>query len=108
MFACSRAGAKRPPFWMRSTGVQWPEKMILKILAAMLALCLAAGVVFAADKLVTDGALIDLVRIKLAGDREVKGGALQVDVKEGVVTLGGAVETQRQKDKAAKLAKKVK
>ena len=31
-----------------------------------------------------------------------------MDVKQGVVTLGGTVETQRQKDKATKLAKKVK
>ena len=82
--------------------------MISKLFAALLALCLLASVVLAADKPVTDDALYDQVRIKLAGDAEVKGGALKVDVKQGVVTLGGTVETQRQKDKAARLAKKVK
>jgi hyperosmotically inducible protein len=81
--------------------------MISKLFAALLALCLLASVVLAADKPVTDDALYDQVRIKLAGDAEVKGGALKVDVKQGVVTLGGTVETQRQKDKATRLAKKV-
>src|SRR6478672_5656016 len=82
--------------------------MIFKLFAALLALCLLASLVLAADKLVSDDTLYDQVRIKLAGDAEVKGGALKVDVKQGVVTLEGAVETQRQKDKAARLAKKVK
>ena len=82
--------------------------MISKLFAALLALCLLASLVLAADKSVSDDTLYDQVRIKLAGDAEVKGGALKVDVKQGVVTLEGAVETQRQKDKAARLAKKVK
>ena len=38
----------------------------------------------------------------------MKGGALAVESKQGVVTLGGTVETERQKDKATKLTKKVK
>jgi osmotically-inducible protein OsmY len=38
----------------------------------------------------------------------VKGGALQVDVKDGVVTLSGAVDLGEQRDKAPKLARKVK
>jgi osmotically-inducible protein OsmY len=38
----------------------------------------------------------------------VKGGALKADVKEGVVTLTGNVSDQSQKDRAAKLAGKVK
>jgi hyperosmotically inducible protein len=82
--------------------------MISKLLAVLLTICLVASAVLAADKPVSDDTLFDQVRIRLAGDAEVKGGALKVDVKEGVVTLGGTVETQRQKDKATKLAKKVK
>jgi hyperosmotically inducible protein len=69
---------------------------------------LLAGLCLAADKPVSDDAIYDNVRIKLASDIDVKGGALKVDVKQGVVTLAGIVETQMQKDKAAKLAKKVK
>ncbi len=84
--------------------------MIYKICAVLMAFVLAAGVCLAADKTVSDDAIYDNVRIRLASDRDVKGGGadLKVDVKQGVVTLAGSVETQRQKDKAAKLAKKVK
>jgi len=69
---------------------------------------LLAAVCFAADKTVSDDMIYDNVRIKLASDTVVKGGALNVDVKQGVVTLGGMVENNRQKDRAAKLAKSVK
>ena len=73
-----------------------------------MALVFVACVCLAADKPVTDDMIYDNVRIKLAGDADVKGGAVQVEVKQGVVTLSGMVESQHQKDKAAKLAKKVK
>jgi hyperosmotically inducible periplasmic protein len=81
--------------------------MIPKLVAALLALILAAGITLAAQP-PTDGAINDNVRIRLSADAEVKGGALKVAVDKGVVTITGAVETQRQKDKATKLAKKVK
>jgi hyperosmotically inducible protein len=67
-----------------------------------------AAAVPAAGQAVSDDAIIDNVRIKLAGDPVVKGGALNVDSKGGVVTLSGSVDQQKQKDKATKLAKKVK
>src|SRR3954453_8498697 len=92
---------------MRSTGVQWPVKMIVRWFAVLMALVLVAGVCLAADKPINDDSISDYVRLRLAGDPDVKGGALSVDVKNGVVTLGGTVETQHQKDKASKLAKKV-
>jgi osmotically-inducible protein OsmY len=57
---------------------------------------------------VTDNTVRDQVLMKLATDQVVKGGALQVDVKDGVVTLGGQVEQPKQKTKATKVAKKVK
>ena len=72
------------------------------LLAVLLLLPVAAS---AADKAVTDDALYDRVRMKLAGDSVVKGGALQVDVKSGVVTLSGNVQTEKQKDKAERLTK---
>jgi len=56
----------------------------------------------------TDGMITDNVSIKLATDQIVKGGALQVNVKDGVVTLSGQVEEQRQIDRATVLTKKVK
>jgi hyperosmotically inducible periplasmic protein len=82
--------------------------MILRIWAATLALLLVCGAGVAADKKPTDAAIDDNVRIKLAADAEVNGGALKVEVKDGVVTLNGSLETQRQKDKATKIAKRVK
>jgi hyperosmotically inducible protein len=82
--------------------------MKVKLFAMFMALFLAAGVCLAADKQVSDDSISDHVRLRLASDPDVKGGALAVEVKDGVVTIGGNVESQRQKDKASKLAKKVK
>ena len=61
----------------------------------------------AAPKNTSDDAIYDNVRRKLASDQVVKGGALKVDVSQGVVTLSGTVEEEKQKDRAAKLAKKI-
>jgi osmotically-inducible protein OsmY len=57
---------------------------------------------------VSDDVIVDQVRIKLAADAEVKGGALKVDCNEGVETLSGDIETQKQKDRAERLAKDLK
>jgi hyperosmotically inducible protein len=82
--------------------------MISKIVAALMTILLLAGICLAADKIISDDMIYDNVRIKLASDQIVKGGALNVDVKQGVVTLGGMVENNRQKDRATKLVKSVK
>jgi osmotically-inducible protein OsmY len=55
-----------------------------------------------------DDRLVDQVRIKLAGDRDVNGGAIEVTVKNGVVTLEGTVHKEKQKQRAEHVAKKVK
>jgi hyperosmotically inducible protein len=75
------------------------------LLAVLLMLPVAST---AADKPVADDLIYNLVRQKLAGDQTVKGGALDVDVKSGVVTLNGSVGSEKQKDKAERLAHKVK
>jgi osmotically-inducible protein OsmY len=80
-----------------------------KTLISLLLLFLLASVCLAKDiKPLTDDAIYDQVRLKLANDQVVKGGALQVDVKQGVVTLSGAVDLTEQRDKAPKVAGKVK
>jgi osmotically-inducible protein OsmY len=56
----------------------------------------------------SDDRIYDQVRMKLAGDADVKGGDLVVTVKDGAVTLTGKVESDRGKKKAETLAKKVK
>jgi osmotically-inducible protein OsmY len=78
-----------------------------RIAALLLMFFVFAGFCLSKQDVVTDDALTDQIRIKLANDSVVKGGALQVDVKQGVVTLGGAVETPKQKDRAEKLIHKM-
>jgi hypothetical protein len=55
---------------------------------------------------VSDDEIVDKVRLKLAAD--VRGTAFEVTVKEGVVTLRGQVDKEKNKKRAEKLAKKVK
>ncbi len=55
-----------------------------------------------------DDRISDQVRMRLATDADVKGGALDVTVKNGVVTIKGRVDTEKGRDRATKLAKKVK
>jgi len=55
-----------------------------------------------------DDRISDQVRMKLATDPDVKGGALDVAVHDGTVIIKGRVDTEKGKSKATKLAKKVK
>lgn len=80
-----------------------------RVCVSLIAILAVACVCLAADKTpITDDTISDQVSIRLASDPVVKGGALKVEVKEGVVTLTGQVELTQQKEKAAKLAKGVK
>ena len=56
----------------------------------------------------TDDEIYDKVRINLANNRDVNGGAIEVVVTKGVVELRGTVRLEKQKEKAEKTAKKVK
>jgi osmotically-inducible protein OsmY len=66
----------------------------LMVVAALAAASLCAQGTPADDR------IYDQVRLKLAGDRDVKGG--------GIVTLQGKVQKDRQKSRAERLTKKVK
>jgi len=79
-------------------------KRILLPLVLLLTLISTAA---AANKPVSDDFLIDTIRQRLAADAIVKGGAIEVIVKDGAVTLRGTVEEDKQKSKAEKIAKKV-
>lgn len=68
---------------------------------------LCAGLCLAAEK-PNDDLIRDKVMLKVGSDPDAKVGSLGVEMKDGVATLTGVVETPAQKDKAAKLAKKVK
>jgi hypothetical protein len=88
---------------------------ILCVAAQSLALAIPIGAqnptaslaFYFADKPVSDDSLHDLVMRKLANDADVKGGGLQVEVKDGVVTLRGKLETEKQIQKAERITKKV-
>lgn len=54
-----------------------------------------------------DDRIYNQVRIKLAESPDVNGGGIEVTVQDGAVTLRGKVMKQRQKDKATKVARKV-
>lgn len=54
-----------------------------------------------------DDRIFDQVRMRLATDPDVKGGALDVAVKDGVVTIKGRVDSEKGRDRATKLTKKV-
>ncbi len=77
----------------------------MKKLVLLLALMLP---VLAEKKPVDDGTIYDQVRRNLANDPDVKGGAFDVDVKDGVVTVKGKVAAERGRNKVEKLCKKVK
>ena len=64
--------------------------------------------VFAADAPVSDDELYDQIRLRIAADREIGGGRIDVHVSAGAVELTGKVKTAKQKEKAEKIAKKVK
>ncbi|HVW83091.1 MAG TPA: BON domain-containing protein [Bryobacteraceae bacterium] len=80
-----------------------PNRLLLSLLVPEVALVSA----IAADKPVSDDYINDSVRQKLAADQVVKGGDLDVQVKDGVVTLNGKVREGKQKDKAERIAKKI-
>ena len=55
-----------------------------------------------------DDKIYDAVRMKLAGDRDVVGNAIEVEVHDGAVVLKGKVQKPNQRTKAEHIAKKVK
>jgi osmotically-inducible protein OsmY len=81
---------------------------IKRVVTAIVLLLTLVAAALAVDKPTDDNYIYDSVREKLASDAVVKGGAIDVDVKNGVVTLKGNVQEPKQKTKAESLAKKVK
>ena len=65
----------------------------------------AAGQV--AEK-VDDVAITSAVKAKLIGDSQVSAGKIDVDTKDGVVTLKGTVSSAQEKDKALQIARNTK
>jgi Predicted periplasmic or secreted lipoprotein len=95
---------------MSWTGVPWLGATLnnMRTLSLLIALLLMGTALIAADKQISDDAIYDQVRLKLAGDPDVGGRDLQVKVTQGVVELQGSVKKEAYKAKAEKIAKKVK
>jgi osmotically-inducible protein OsmY len=55
----------------------------------------------------SDDLIYDEVRRRLANDMTAQGGGIEVEVKEGVVTLSGKVKTEKQKARAETLTRRV-
>jgi osmotically-inducible protein OsmY len=83
--------------------------MLPRLIAVLLLVTLAMPMLVAQEKsAVSDDAISDNVRQRLASDADVRGAALDVTVKEGVVTIKGRVHTEKGRKKATELSKKVK
>ena len=84
------------------------KRKMKKLLSAAFAIGLTcASFAFADQK--NDDRIYDQVRMKLTTDPDVKGGiGLDVAVKDGVVTLKGRVDTEKARNRATRLSKKVK
>jgi osmotically-inducible protein OsmY len=80
---------------------------LLSLVAVLVVLVSAIAPAFA-QTTNSDDQIYDKVRQRLAEDRDVKGGGIEVEVKNGVVTLRGKVREEKQKTKAEKLTRKVK
>ena len=75
---------------------------MLKSCAAFIA---AAGLVFTAACAQTDAGITTNVKTKLAADDTVKAYEIDVDTRNGVVTLSGGVESAAAKERAVQIAR---
>src|SRR5436190_20806029 len=82
--------------------------MLPRIIAALLVITLAVAMMIAQQKAGADDRIFDDVRQRLASNADVRGAALEVTVKDGVVTIKGRVHTDKGRKKATEIAKKVK
>jgi osmotically-inducible protein OsmY len=79
----------------------------MRVLALILIFVLTVLSAAAFQQASSDDQIYDLVRRRLAGDPDVRGGGLDITVKDGVVTLRGVVRSEKAKKKADKLTRKV-
>ena len=82
--------------------------MIRTLLSAAVMILMLFSMRLSAEEPVSDDALHDHVRIKIANDRMIGGGNIHVSVTNGVVELTGTVKHAKHKSQAEKVAKKVK
>lgn len=79
----------------------------LALLLAFLLLGVSAGAATLQDAS-EDDRIYDQVIQRLAADRDIKGNAFEVTVKEGIVTVKGTVTRESHRQKAERIIKRVK
>ena len=86
------------------------KRALFAIVILSISFATSVNSIFAAQRkgAAPDDRITDQVRIRLANDADVKASALDVIVKDGVVTLRGSVDTSRGKVRAEQLTRKVK
>lgn len=82
--------------------------MRLLSLTILFALVLAPLFAEKGKTAVSDDVIVDQVRVRIADDAEIGGQPIQVDAHNGMVVLTGKVTSDRLKERAEKVAKKVK
>lgn len=80
----------------------------MRLVSLLLILVLIVPMLVLAQGTPNDDRIYDAVRRKLADDADVKGAGFEVTVKNGAVTLQGRVHDEKAREKAARIAKKVK
>ncbi|HTD42684.1 MAG TPA: BON domain-containing protein [Bryobacteraceae bacterium] len=79
---------------------------LLLVFALIAPMLVAQGKAAAQSK--ADDRIYDDVRRRLADDPEVKGAAIEVTITNGAITLKGRVRDEKAREKATRVAKKVK
>lgn len=80
----------------------------MRLISVLLILVLIVPMLVLAQGNANDDRIYDAVRRKMADDVDVKGAGFDVVVKNGAVTLQGRVHDEKAREKAARIAKKVK
>jgi hyperosmotically inducible protein len=80
----------------------------MRLISLLLILVLIVPMLVLAQKSSADDRIYDDVRRRLADDADVRGAGLTVTVKDGAVTLEGRVHDDKSREKAARIAKRVK
>jgi len=81
--------------------------MVMRLISLLLLLALIVPALVAQGT-PNDDRIYDDVRRRLADDADVKGAAIEVTITKGAVTLKGRVHDEKAREKATRIAKRVK
>lgn len=100
---------RRPRAPLRRKQIRYDKTVLRRSFLQRSVLGLLPAIALAAEEeKVSDDLLYDRVNRELITDRELGARQLKVAVKDGKVTITGFVESEKQKKKVEKVAKKVK